>query len=260
MGIKETGKKADAIRGAMKHISYYFRVLAVLCLLIPGMTACTAIDHNAEKVSADGESAIVAASQTDGTAESASDPGIVSLVLPSVQAVEVSGQTAPEDISASAGGITRQEIEWDPSLPFADFSAIHADAAILYNNKTACYNGKTVCVAAGHGTSGGERVQTLCHPDGSRKIITGSTEAGSRKAAAVSGGMTFPDGIPEAAMNLKVAEKLRDKLLAEGYSVLMIRETEDVQLDNIARAVLANRYADCHVAIHFDDTEKDKGA
>ncbi|HAT01678.1 MAG TPA: N-acetylmuramoyl-L-alanine amidase, partial [Oribacterium sp.] len=33
-----------------------------------------------------------------------------------------------------------------------------------------------------------------------------------------------------------------------------------VQLDNIARTVIANNKADCHIAIHFDSTNKDKGA
>jgi N-acetylmuramoyl-L-alanine amidase len=40
----------------------------------------------------------------------------------------------------------------------------------------------------------------------------------------------------------------------------MIRESEDVQLDNIARTVMANNRADCHIAIHYDSTSKNKGA
>ena len=40
----------------------------------------------------------------------------------------------------------------------------------------------------------------------------------------------------------------------------MIRDSEDVQLDNIARTVMANENANCHVAIHYDSTESDKGA
>ena len=40
----------------------------------------------------------------------------------------------------------------------------------------------------------------------------------------------------------------------------MIRSEEDVQLDNVARTVLANNKADAHIALHWDSTEKDKGA
>ena len=57
-----------------------------------------------------------------------------------------------------------------------------------------------------------------------------------------------------------MALTLKDKLLAAGYDVLMIREESDVQLDNIARTVIANQKADCHLALHWDSTTNDKGA
>lgn len=40
----------------------------------------------------------------------------------------------------------------------------------------------------------------------------------------------------------------------------MIRDGKDVQLDNVARTVMANNTADCHIALHWDSTKKDKGA
>ncbi|MBQ1190120.1 MAG: N-acetylmuramoyl-L-alanine amidase, partial [Lachnospiraceae bacterium] len=91
------------------------------------------------------------------------------------------------------------------------------------------------------------------------KVTGGTTAAGATTAVAVSSGMTFNDGTQESAVTLKMAKILRDKLLAEGYDVLMIRETDDVQLDNVARTVLANNLADCHLALHWDSTTKDKG-
>lgn len=42
-----------------------------------------------------------------------------------------------------------------------------------------------VGVNAGHGTSGGTSVKTLCHPDGSAKTTGGTTGAGATKAVAV---------------------------------------------------------------------------
>ena len=39
----------------------------------------------------------------------------------------------------------------------------------------------------------------------------------------------------------------------------MIRETDDVRLDNIARTLIANNNADVHIALHYDSTNKDKG-
>ena len=72
--------------------------------------------------------------------------------------------------------------------------------------------------------------------------------------------MQFADGTAEAKVTLAMAKVLKDKLLARGYDVLMIREGDDVQLDNIARTVIANNRADCHIALHWDSTSNDKGA
>ncbi len=155
---------------------------------------------------------------------------------------------------------TTSEIFLSDDLPYASFSAIHSEPAILYTNNKENKNGHTVCVNAGHGTSGGESVRTQCHPDGTPKVTGGSTAEGSTTAMAVASGMDFADGTPERAVTLAEALVLRDLLLENGYNVLMIRETEDRQLDNIARTVLANNYAECHVAIHWDSSESDKGA
>ena len=52
-------------------------------------------------------------------------------------------------------------------------------------------------------------------------------------------------------MNLVISLYLRDELLARGYSVLMIRETADVDISNAERATLANSYdSDIFVRIH----------
>lgn len=155
---------------------------------------------------------------------------------------------------------TAAEVWLTDDLLYASFSAIHSEPAILYTNNQANKNGHTVCVNAGHGTSGGESVRTQCHPDGTPKVTGGSTAEGATTAMAVASGMDFADGTPERVVTLQEALILRDLLLENGYNVLMIRETDDRQLDNIARTVLANNYADCHVAIHWDSTDYDKGA
>ena len=144
-----------------------------------------------------------------------------------------------------------EEVALDPGWPYADRSAIHTGSARLYrateNRKDA-----VVGVNAGHGTEGGASAKTYCHPDGSPKVTGGTTAAGSVMAVAVSGGMTFADGTPEAEATLAAARLLRDRLLAKGYDVLMLRDGADVQLDNVARTVIANRTADCLVSLHWD--------
>ena len=151
----------------------------------------------------------------------------------------------------------KEWIAWNPSWPYADYSRIHTGRAVL--TRPVKGNGIVICVNAGHGTEGGESVRTLCHPDGSAKVTDGSTGDGAVYAIAGSSGTTMLDGTDEGTVNLQMALILRDRLLKEGFGVLMIRETGDVQLDNIARTVMANQNADCHVAVHYDSTEWDKG-
>ena len=162
--------------------------------------------------------------------------------------------------SASASNHAAGEVGLSSEWKYAEFSKINSGKAMYYHSESANRKEKTVCVNAGHGTSGGSSVKTYCHPDGSPKVTGGSTGAGATMATAVSSGMAFNDGTQESAVTLEMAKILKEKLLAAGYDVLMIRETEDVQLDNIARTVIANNRADCHIALHWDSTTKDKGA
>ncbi len=168
-----------------------------------------------------------------------------------------SGTTA---VIGNGQSVNAGEVYLDSAWKYADFSKINTGAAKLYRSEAASRKNITVCVNAGHGTSGGGSVKTLCHPDGTPKVTGGTTSAGATTAVAVSSGMTFSDGTPEAKVTLAMAKKFKEKLLAAGYDVLMIRESDDVQLDNIARTVLANNMADCHIALHWDSTTSNKGA
>ena len=144
-----------------------------------------------------------------------------------------------------------EKVYLNGSWQYADHAAITSGAAVMYK---ASNNRKDIVVGvnAGHGTSGGGSVKTLCHPDGSPKTTGGTTASGSTKAVAVSGGMTFSDGTSESKVTLRMAQIFRDKLLDAGYDVLMIRDGSDVQLDNVARTVICNNVADCHISLHWD--------
>ena len=150
-----------------------------------------------------------------------------------------------------------ETIIWDPSWEYADYSLLHSDSVTLY--RSVYEDRKVIAINAGHGTSGGNSVKTQCHPDGSTKVTGGSTGKGATHAAAVSSGTTMLDGTPEAVVTLKLAMIVKERLLDAGFSVLMIRESDDVQIDNIARTVFANQNADCHIALHYDSSENDKG-
>lgn len=214
-----------------------------------------------ESVSAAEESVSAAAEESTKAAEESTKAAETSS-----KAVEENSEPAESgsgEESASAEevkpGIFRSEREFSTDYVYGEFSAIHTGKAAFYDNRQENRKGITVCVNAGHGCSGGETKKTYCHPDKTPKVTSGTTAAGAVKSSAISSGMTFSDGTPEAEVTLRMALILRDRLLEEGYSVLMVRETEDSQLDNVARTVMANNLADCHIALHWDSTASDKG-
>lgn len=161
---------------------------------------------------------------------------------------------------ADDGSFENRRIVLNPKWDFASMSKINSGEAVLFRAKS---NRKDIVIAvnAGHGTYGGSSVKTYSHPDKSPKVTGGTTAAGEIESIAVSTGMTFKDGSKEADVNLTVARFVKDKLIKEGYDVLMLRNENDVQLDNVARTVIASNCAQIHIAIHFDgDSEKtDKG-
>ena len=171
------------------------------------------------------------------------------------------GSVYSETVTLTVTKANKTKIKLNSKWKYADEAVIHSGYAVLYR---ATKNRKEIVVGvnAGHGTKGGGSAKTWSHPDHSVKVTGGTTGAGAYKAYAVSSGMEFRDGTPEAVVTLKVAKELRTLLLAAGYDVLMLRDGEDVQLDNVARTVIANNKADCHIAIHFDGDglSYDKGA
>ena len=161
---------------------------------------------------------------------------------------------------AAGQGTTEQaweKVAFDPGWEYASFSQIHSGEAVLYHAFVP--NGYTVTVNAGHGTEGGDGYQTLSHPDGTAKVTGGSNAEGAVYSTAISVGTTMLDGTPEAVVTLSLAKLVKEGLLAKGFDVLMVREGEDVQLDNIARTVFANNCSDAHIALHYDSTQANKG-
>ncbi|MDO4788902.1 MAG: N-acetylmuramoyl-L-alanine amidase [Johnsonella sp.] len=150
-------------------------------------------------------------------------------------------------------------IRLDPSWTYALNAKITSGTAMLYKADTKRKN-ITICLNAGHGTKGGEALKVLSHPDATPRVTGGEGEEGETSEAAISPGITFLDGSSEAEATLKLANMLKTEFLSRGYDVLMIRGGEDVQLDNIARAVIANNTSNCHISLHWDSTDTNKGA
>lgn len=80
--------------------------------------------------------------------------------------------------------------------------------------------------------------------------------ASETKARVTSGTSGVNTGIAEHEVNLSVAFKLRDELEARGITVIMVRESADVNISNSERATLANNAgADLVIRLHCDGDE-----
>ena len=100
-----------------------------------------------------------------------------------------------------------------------------------------------ICIDAGHQAHGDSSLEPVGPGASERKpkVSDGATGVASHR--------------PESQVNLEIAMKLRDELRRRGYTVVMVRETQDVNISNSQRAAVANNaHAALFIRLHCDGT------
>lgn len=153
--------------------------------------------------------------------------------LEDVDGAEAADQAAVADVSA----LENKKIT-------SSRMAAEADTASLAEEVPADWNGRIVAIDAGHQAKGNPEKEP---------VGPGSSTMKAKVAAGATGISTK---LPEYQLTLAVARKVEDLLEERGYQVVMIRQTNDVNISNAERAKLANESgADVFVRIHANSLD-----
>ena len=96
---------------------------------------------------------------------------------------------------------------------------------------------------------------------GHQSIANHSTEpigpgSSTQKAKVAAGTRGISTKVPEYQLNLDISLQLKDELIERGYTVVMIREANDVNISNSERAKIAEEEsADVFIRVHANGSE-----
>lgn len=196
-------------------------IAVIVCILLNGCAGSNENDNDKEKET-------VAENIGENATETAEEaPGTIETVSEIEETVELSK-------------VELAETENTTEIPTQEAITAQSDKA----ETETIDNGKLIVIDAGHQ----QKADTSKEPIG-----PGSDEMKIKVSGGTSGVNT---GMMEYELNLQVAFKLQEELISRGYTVIMCRESHDINISNAQRAEIANsNNADAFIRIHANGSE-----